>query len=272
MKIAGIIRGVMDFWFPWSCAVCRTGFEGRPGPLCSKCHTALRKLEDEPSCPVCAASLPMHRSPCPYCKGKGWPNFERVVRLTSYQDPVGAMVRHLKYHRGWGLGEELANRLLEQQRVQQVLEQTQVLVPVPLHWRRQLVRGYNQAEVIARHLAAAGPKRIPVARPLRRVRNTETQTHLHSHAKRASNLRDAFALVDGRPLAGRHVTLVDDVWTTGATMQAIARVLKTARPASLSAIVVAAADPRGIERGPDGKRLAGIGAQISPTPSSIPQD
>jgi ComF family protein len=249
----------MDFWFPWSCAVCRTGFEGRSGPLCAKCYGALRKLEDEPSCPVCAASLPMPGSPCPYCKGKGWPNFERVVRLTSYHDPVGAMIRHMKYHRGWGLGEELAKRLLLQERVNAVLRQTQVLVPVPLHWRRQLERGYNQAEVIARCLGTAGPRRIPVARPVRRVRNTETQTHLHSHAKRARNLRDAFALVDGRRIAGRHVTLVDDVWTTGATMQAMARVLKTARPASISAIVVAAADPRGVERGPEGRRVAGVG-------------
>jgi ComF family protein len=256
VRIAGIIRGVMDFWFPWSCAVCRTGFEGRPGPLCAKCFGALQKLEDEPSCPVCAASLPMHRSPCPYCKGKGWPNFERVVRLTSYHEPVAVMIRQMKYHRGWGLGEELAKRLLAQERVKGLLHETQVLVPVPLHWRRQLERGYNQAEVIARWL---GRKcNLPVARPVRRVRNTETQTHLHSHAKRAQNLRDAFALVDGRPIAGRHVTLIDDVWTTGATMQAMARVLKTARPASISAIVVAAADPRGVERGPVGRRVAGV--------------
>ena len=64
----------------------------------------------------------------------------------------------------------------------------------------------------------------------------------------AANLRDAFALKDGRKITGNHVTVVDDVWTTGATMQAMARVLKQAKPASLSAIVVATADPRGLER------------------------
>jgi ComF family protein len=151
----------------------------------------------------------------------------------------------------------LAARLLAQERVKGVLQETQVLVAVPLHWRRQLERGYNQAEVIARWLGRKCG--IPIARPVRRVRNTETQTHLHSHAKRAQNLREAFALVDGKPIAGRHVTVVDDVWTTGATMQAMARVLKAARPASLSAIVVAAADPRGVERGAEGRRVAGVG-------------
>src|SRR3954454_963687 len=166
--IAGIFRGVMDFWFPWPCAVCKAGFEGS-GPLCAACGGALQKLEEEPHCAVCAASLPMHGSPCPYCRGKGAPNFERVVRLTSYHDPVRVMIRNLKYHRGWGLGEELAGRLLARESVKALLHETQVLVAVPLHWRRQLIRGYNQAEVIARSLGARC--KIPVARPLKRVRN-----------------------------------------------------------------------------------------------------
>jgi ComF family protein len=256
----GIVRGVMDFWFPWTCAVCRAGFEG-PGPLCAGCFSALEKLEGEPCCEVCAMSLPMHGGPCAYCRGKGWPNFERVVRLTSFHDPVRVLVHHLKYHRRWGAGEELAKRLLAQERVKAVLQETQVLVAVPLHWRRQFVRGYNQAEVIARWLGARCD--IPVARPVRRVRDTETQTHLHSHAKREKNLHEAFALRgDGRAVAGRHVTIVDDVWTTGATMQAMARVIKGARPASLSAIVVAAADPRGVERGGGGRRVEGIAVEI----------
>jgi ComF family protein len=156
------------------------------------------------------------------------------------------MIHHLKYHRRWGIGEELAMRLLEREAVKALLQETQVLVPVPLHWRRQLTRGYNQAEVIARRLGTAC--KIPIARPVRRVRNTETQTHMHSLARRTENLREAFALVDGRAVAGKHVAIVDDVWTTGATLQAMARVLKKAKPASLSAVVVATANPRGLER------------------------
>src|SRR5207253_2659559 len=124
--------------------------------------------------------------------------------------------------------------------------ETQMLVPVPLHWRRQVTRGYNQAEVIARRLGKACT--IPVVRAVRRIRNTETQTHQHSAARRAENMKGAFALIDGTKITGRHVTLVDDVWTSGATMQAMARVLKVAKPASICAIVVATADPRGLER------------------------
>jgi ComF family protein len=137
-------------------------------------------------------------------------------------------------------------RLLEQEGVKTLLQETTVLVPVPLHWKRQVTRGYNQAEVIARRLGKACG--IDVARPVRRVRNTETQTHMHSHATRMANLREAFALVDAGAVAQKHVVIVDDVWTTGATLQAMARVLKKGKPASLSAIVVATANPRGLER------------------------
>ena len=240
-----LLRGALDFWFPWRCPVCEAGFEGS-GPLCAGCTGELEALEVEPHCPCCASPLPMEGSPCPYCKGKGFANFERVVRLTAYHDPARVLIHHLKYHRRWGVGEELADRLLRQERVKAVLHETQVIVPVPLHWRRQFVRGYNQAEVLARRLGGRCGK--PVARPVRRVRNTETQTHLHSAARREKNLRDAFALVDAKAVAGRHVTLVDDVWTTGATMRAMARVLKAAKPASISAIVVAVVNPRGLER------------------------
>jgi ComF family protein len=243
--LAALLRSAMDFVFPWSCAVCASGFEG-PGPLCTNCAQELAKLEQEPCCRICAMTLPMHGSPCPYCMGKGPPHFERVARLAPFHGPVRALVHHLKYHRRWGIGEELAHRLLQQETVKSLLQETQLLVPVPLHWKRQVTRGYNQAEVVARRLGSAC--NIPVARPVRRIRNTETQTHMHSHARRTANLHHAFALTRPDVIAARHVTLIDDVWTTGATMHALAQVLKPAKPASLSAIVLATADPRGLER------------------------
>jgi ComF family protein len=245
VTLSKIIHAILDFCFPWSCAVCKTPFEGQ-GPLCNACHTTLNEMEAEPHCPACALSLPLHGNPCPYCMGKAPPNFTRIVRLTAFHDPTRILIHHLKYHKRWTLGEELAQRLSRHRRVEDLVESTDLLIPVPLHWRRQLPRGYNQAEVIARRLGKIFRK--PVLRAVRRIRHTEMQTHLHSHAKRAENLRDAFALTTRQNLAGKHLTLIDDVWTTGATMQAMARVLKTAKPASLSAIVLATADPRGLER------------------------
>jgi predicted amidophosphoribosyltransferase len=114
--------------------------------------------------------------------GKGAVNFERVVRLAPFTGPVRTMIHHLKYHKNWGLGEALADRLLERESAKALLQETQVIVPVPLHWRRQVPRGYNQAEVIARRLASRC--RLKIVRPVKRVRHTQTQTHQHSRAKR----------------------------------------------------------------------------------------
>lgn len=137
----------------------------------------------------------------------------------------------------------LADRLLEQERVKGLMSETQVIVPVPLHRLRQVARGYNQAEVTARRLARRC--RLPVARPVIRLRNTESQTNMTSAAQREENMRDAFALVDPKPVRGRHVVVVDDVMTTGATLRAVARALRPAKPASLCAVVLAVADPKG---------------------------
>jgi ComF family protein len=127
--------------------------------------------------------------------------------------------------------------------VKALLSETDLVVSVPLHRLRQISRGYNQADVIARRLASRC--RIASARPVIRLRNTESQTNLTSAAQREQNMRDAFALVNPEHVHARHVVVVDDVMTTGATLRAFARALRPARPASLCAIVIAVADPKG---------------------------
>jgi ComF family protein len=167
------------------------------------------------------------------------------VRLGVFRDPIRQMIHRMKYHRRWSLAEYLAERFGEQAHVRRMLEATDCLVPVPLHRLRQMSRGYNQADVLAAALAKAVKPRPRIARPVVRLRHTETQTHLHSRAQREANLRDAFALIRPQVVHGRHVIVVDDVMTTGATLRAFARALRPARPASLSAIVIAIADPKG---------------------------
>jgi len=236
-------RDVVDLLYPVTCSACDVFVDGA-GPLCPDCYNALRHQEDEPSCPACAMPLAGHGDPCPYCEGKGEPNFERIVRLGIYSDPIRHLVYRMKYHGRWALAEYFGERLLEQERVKALLTETDCLVPVPLHPLRHIARGYNQAEVLARRISRL-VKKLPVVRPLLRIRNTEAQIRVRSRAKRQENLRQAFGLVNADLVAGRHIVIVDDITTTGATLQSIARALKPAKPASISAMVIAIADPKG---------------------------
>ncbi len=180
---------------------------------------------------------------CPYCEGKGLRPFERIISLGAYRDPLRHLIYAVKYHGRWPLAERLADRLLEHESAKTLMTEAECLVPVPLHRARQITRGFNQAEVVARRLARRCGVRL--ARPVVRLRNTDPQIHLHSRAKREANLKDAFGLVNDRLVRNRHVVIVDDITTTGATLQSFARTLRHAEPASLSAIVLAVADPLG---------------------------
>jgi ComF family protein len=241
MRISALLHDLLDFCYPGSCALCESAAPGS-SPLCDSCETDLKKLACEASCGLCAMPLVDVEDPCPHCMGKGVRPYERIVRLGTFNDPLKHLIHHLKYHQRWPLAEFLADELLESERVKSLMHETDCIVPVPLHRFRQIARGYNQSEVVAKQLAKHCD--IPLLRPVVRLRNTETQTHLHSREKRLENLRDAFGLVSPKGIRGKHVVVVDDVMTTGATLQAIGRVLMEAEPASLSAVILAIADPR----------------------------
>jgi len=159
-----------------------------------------------------------------------------VYAATSYQEPITSLILAKRWSSVsaslqlaaciWDSG-CLAGRHVD------------CLVPVPLHWTRQAVRGFNQAEEIAQELG----KRlgVSVAPLLHRSKRTRHQTAL-SHSERPKNVHNAFsAHCCLSAYAGKDIMLVDDVMTTGATLREAARVLFAARPASISAVVAARA-------------------------------
>ncbi|WP_428938620.1 ComF family protein [Fontivita pretiosa] len=236
------LRHLMDFCYPRLCGVCDSA-AGDGLEICAACMVELRQLETAPRCEWCAMPLAEHGAPCPYCHGRGNKPFDRIVSLGVFRDPIRQLIHQIKYHGRWTLAEFLADRLLEHEPVKGLLTETELIVPVPLHPWRHMSRGYNQAELIARRLARRC--RIRLRHPVIRLKNTQTQTHLHSRQKRLENLRDAFGVLRPRAIRGRHVVIVDDVMTTGATLGSVARAMLEAEPASLCGLVVAVADPRG---------------------------
>jgi ComF family protein len=143
---------------------------------------------------------------------------DRARAIGEYDGALKAIVHALKYEARRSLARPLA--ALMQHRGADLVAAADCAVPVPLHPARRRERGFNQAADLARHLG------LPVNDALRRVRATATQTGLPA-AQRHRNVRDAFAVTrSARDLIGRTVLMVDDVSTTGATLEACARVLK----------------------------------------------
>lgn len=186
--------------------------------------------------------LAQHNAPCPYCRGRGLRPFNHIVRLGIYNEPLKDLIHHMKYHNRWALAEHLARRFATTDRLKHLITKESVLVPVPLHFVRQMLRGYNQADIIARALRREF--KCALAHPAKRIRDTATQAQIHALADRDANVKGAFALTRPRAIAGKHVIVVDDVMTSGSTLRSFARTLLAANPASISAVVVAIADPK----------------------------
>jgi ComF family protein len=225
-------------------------------PACAACGAVLETPLDGCVCRNCWESIP--RILPPVCDMCGDPRREPGVCVTcqfqprtvtkaraigEYEGTLREIVHAMKYQHRYSIGRALAALLRDAGR--EILERTDCVVPVPLHRRRQRARGFNQAEEIARHL---GP---PVVRALCRSRHTPSQISLPAerrHANVEGAFRPARHLFARRDVAGARVALVDDVSTTGATLDACARILKDEGAEEVWALTAARVVTRVYER------------------------
>jgi ComF family protein len=189
------------------------------------------------ACAICSRPLAAYALPagyrCDACRRRP-PAFDCLLALWSYRPPLDAVVQGLKFRRLDYLGRHLALALAEGLGSQ--IAGCDRVIPVPLHWRRRFARGYNQAERIARPLASR--LELPFSAALSRRRATPPQSLL-GRDDRLANLRSAFRVRRPERIRGLHLLLVDDVATTGATLDAAAAALKNAGAAAVTALVAA---------------------------------
>lgn len=215
---------------PLPCWLC--GAETARGQLCAPCVDELPWLPNR-RCEICALPLASGRV-CGACLDHP-PRFDCVEAALAYQFPVDALVRAFKYGGRLALGRVLGGLLASR-----VAGQVDAIVPMPLASARLAERGYNQALEMARVVSAVtGIPLLPDA--CRKVTDTPPQASL-PWKERARNVRRAF--VCDRDLAGRRIAVLDDVLTTGATLNELARVLRKAGAAEVRGWIVARTIPR----------------------------
>jgi ComF family protein len=212
------------------------------GAVCEACWRSILPLTP-PLCDACGDPLPSWRivsiplARCARCR-RMVRHVDRARAIGSYEGALRSIVHALKYDGRRSLARPLAALMLS--RGATILAGADAVVPVPLHRSRRRLRGFNQAVDLAR------PLRLPVVCALRRVRSTAPQVSLPA-GQRHRNVRGAFAPSrHAAALAGRTVVLIDDVCTTGATLDACARVLKSCGVGEVRALTAAkvAAGPR----------------------------
>lgn len=234
MSASALFDRAVRVILPPVCLIC--GRRGREWvDCCAGCEADLATVE--PRCRQCGLAVPVATDHCGRCIRRP-PAFAATWPCYAYERVIETLVHRFKFRRDLAAGRVLA-ALAARRLAAMRAERPQALVPVPLHWRRQVWRGFNQSAMLARDLGAhlGG---IPVAGLLVRQRPTPAQSALPA-AGRSGNVRGAFR---ARPVTAtrvRHVAVVDDVMTTGATLDACARALKHAGVERVDVWVVARA-------------------------------
>lgn len=231
-----ILEALSDFLFPAECTFCKNFLgEERILNFCKNCWRKVELIEDSVCC-CCGKPFPSHNvsetAPgftCENCR-KGLYHFNKARAVGKYQGVLKEAIYQFKYEptrvgRGKpGLGKHLAKLMIHHLPPDLNLTTFDVIIPVPLHKSRKRWRGFNQSEILGRFLGRH--YRIPLdTHHLYRIKETRPQVEL-TGKERIGNVQGAFKVQRAKDLEGKKVVLVDDVFTTGSTVNESSRILK----------------------------------------------
>ncbi|MBI2598859.1 ComF family protein [Candidatus Curtissbacteria bacterium] len=225
------MTSLLNLIFPERCIDCHK----LGSYLCKSCFEKVEFIE-KPVCPVCQRQA-IGGKTHPGCSGKY--KLDGLIVACRYRGPIRVAIQKVKYKWVWDI-EKILVDLVAGQIWKFDFPQDSILVPVPLHIKRKRWRGFNQSEILAKTLAKNF--KVGFADIMIRIIETKTQVGL-TRDERKKNIKDAFSIrhpeLDSRSLRGQNIIIVDDVYTSGATMGECAKVLKKAGAKSVWGMAVA---------------------------------
>lgn len=234
--------------YPDHCRLCHEPLKGALRvPICPACIASVEPLVAEYACSCCHTPF-LNPYPldvlgrCPLCR-YGLSEYDAAFAYAAYDGKIRDLIHMFKYGGVQELAQPLGRMIVAGLPLGIPFD---AIVPMPMHWLRQLLRGYNQAELLAR--AVARHTGLPLLNALRRTRAVAPQAGL-TRAQRRVNARGSFACRQPQAVTGKKILLVDDVLTTGATARAAAGALKKAGAARVTVLALARADRRQLAGG-----------------------
>ena len=232
-------KALLSVFFPNTCYGCKRDLSWKEqGWLCPSCQKALQQVGPL-YCQRCGKPLPDGGAHCYQCRGSKAKQFKcKIIRSALVFGPqVRELVHHFKYADQPYLAAYLAQYMDQSFEKYTELSEAELLIPVPLHKKKQSHRGYNQSELLARELAKTRTMALDTT-CLIRSRNTPSQTEFGREG-RLANMSGAFTCVNASAVKGKVVLLIDDVATTGATLEGCAQALKEAGAKKVMAYTLA---------------------------------
>ncbi|MDH5424833.1 MAG: ComF family protein [Gammaproteobacteria bacterium] len=221
-----MIKGILNAIYPRRCVLCMTSCrqsDDSPLDLCKDCQNDLPLMES--ACFQCAIPLQntLEAQRCGQCLQKP-PAFDHVISFYHYQQPLIWLIQQMKFHKRILLARLLSQLMVRRLQLHQSLSIPDAIIPVPLHHKRRYQRGFNQAEELAKSIAKA--LHCPLdSHYLERHLNNPQQSGLNAKQRR-KNVKGVFRISHKTTKHYSHVAIIDDVMSTGSTLNEIARVLK----------------------------------------------
>jgi competence protein ComFC len=224
---------ILDLIYPRWCLACGLSLQATQHfYVCPDCIRKIDYIPPDEACPRCGHALGPYRQniknqiACPDCRGNGLTFIKQVIAVGKYDNILRNLILQFKYGSERLLAAPLAALLIERLKTSGIINQIDIIIPVPLHVKRLKTRGFNQAELVAQYISRAYKTPFSVDN-LIRIKDITPQAALPRQA-RLTNPQNAFALKKPAEIRKKNILLIDDVLTTGATAQEIARVLREA--------------------------------------------